>query len=327
MSSYLDDTAKELVGASEPTETVETQSEPVETVETPAETVETPADPVDNQPDPAPDPEPESETVSEPVETEKPAPKPKKDLSGLTKAEKAEFSFRRQLERQKAKHDAEVEELKNSWHKEFEELKNSLKPKEQPKLREDFSTDDDYINYLLDQKMAAKDADLSKKEQAAAAQKAIEDEAAAAQKEITDRFISNCTKTFSDENEYAAFAAKVNKAMANKLGEMLDEVPTVRDYLFQNPNGPLVLNEMLSKQDAFVRIMSRASNPIEATIEMHEMAKELRNAQKVETVDAEPAQPKQLMPNIGKPGKGNGSTAPDVFSNDQSLLDYIRGRK
>ena len=199
----------------------------------------------------------------------------------------------------------------------------SKKP-EEPKTRTDFESDDDYIKYL--NKKGLEEV-LAEQKEADAKAKAEQEEAERAQREVTETFSQNCQRAFNNEEQYAAFAKKVNKALANKFGEILDEAPAVRDYVFGHPDGPLVLDKMLSDRNAFVRVMSRGNNPIAATIEMYEMAKEI----KAERAGAQAEQPHvqehpQIMPSIGKPGKGSGNSAPDVFGSDDSLLKYIRGR-
>lgn len=332
MSSFLDETVKSMNDDTAPEVTVDETPKPEETVqptETPAEQVEPKAEPTE---EPQPEPEQTQDAPKEePVEPTE--PKPKKDLSGLTKEQKAEFAFKRQLEKQKSKYEQEISKMSEQFasiQQSIDELKNP-KPKEQPKTRTDFASDDEYISYLAGESvkgvMAERDADAKKRAEEEAAQKAMEEEEAKRQKEVTDRFTSNCAKAFTDEARYAEFAKRVNKGLSNGLGELLDNVPTVRDYLFENPNGPLVLDKMLTDRDSFVRIMSRASNPIEATIEMHEMAKELLSAPAPAPAPVpQPETPKPIMPTIGKPGKGSSSSAPDVFSSDDALLKYIRGR-
>lgn len=327
MSNFLDQVSEELAGNTETVEPVET---PVETPEETVEPVDKPSEEVseqDDKPEENVDPAPAQEQVDPEPQQDQPAPKPKKDLSGLTKEEKAEFAFKRQLEKQKQKYENEISKMMEQFasvRKDVDELKNP-KPKEEPKTRTDFESDDDYIKYL--NKKGLEEVLAEQKEADAKAQ-AEKEEAERAQREVTETFSRNCQQAFQgNEEQYAAFAKKVNKALANKFGEILDEVPAVRDYVFQHPDGPLVLDKMLTDRDAFVRIMSRGNNPIAATIEMYEMAKEIKAAPQVEEVTAEPVAPKPIMPSIGKPGKGNGNTATDVFGSDQSLLDFMRGRK
>lgn len=332
MSNFLDQVSNELSSGTETVETVETPvetpTETVEPVDKPSEEVSEKDDKPEEIVDPAPAPAPEQtepEPQPEPDQTE-PTEKHKKDLSGLSKEEKAAFAFKRQLEKQKQKYENEISKMMEQFaavRKDVDALKNP-KPKEEPKTRTDFDSDDDYIKYL--NKKGLEEVLAEQKEADAKAQ-AEREEAERAKREATETFSRNCQQAFHDnEEQYAAFAKKVNKALANKFGEILDEVPAVRDYVFTHPDGPLVLDKMLTDRDAFVRIMSRGNNPIAATIEMYEMAKEIKAAPKAEEVVAEPAAPRTIMPSIGKPGKGNSNTAPDVFGSDQALLDLIRGR-
>lgn len=327
MSSFLDDTMKEMA-EEQPNPVENTTTEETKVEEQPA--VEDPKPAVEDQPKPGEDEDKPGEDKPGQEDQPKPDedhPKPKKDLSNLSKEQKAEFAFRRQLEKQRSKYESEISKMAeqfSSIQKSIDELKTSKSSKEETKTRTDFDSDDEYISYLAEQKvkgiMAERDAESKKQSEADAAQKAMEEEEARHQQEVTQVFTQNCARAFTDEAEYAEFAKKVNKALSNGIGEVLDQVPTVRDYLFQNPNGPVVLNKMLSDRDSFVRVMKMASNPIEAAIELHEMAKELSAPRE------QPPENRNIMPNIGKPGKGASTSAPDVFASDESLLKYIRGR-
>lgn len=328
--SFADEVINEISSAEPAPESVQ-EPTPTETeqVDKPAETVaEEPAKETEPEVDKAETVEPKEE---EPTQTEEPAPaqpKPKKDLSGLSKEEKAEFAFKRQLEKQRNKYESEIAKMNEQFatiNKKLEEIKNP-QPKEQPKTRTDFDSDDEYISYLAGEQVKAqmekRDADEKAKAEQEEANKAMEAEEAKRQQELTERFTSNCQKTFGNEADYAEFAKKVNRGLANGLGELLDQVPNVRDYLFTNENGPRVLNRMLTNKEDFVRVMSLANNPIEATIELHEMAKETLSA----PADTAPQQPTtvSVMPNIGKPGKATSNSAPDVFGSDKSLIDFVR---
>lgn len=306
--------------------------------------VETPAEPAPEQTEPAPEPEKEPEQTEEsPKEEHKnfaderseftetrsefTEPKPKKDTSQFSKEEKAEFAFQRQLSKQKAKYEQGLEEIKQSFKKDIDELKQSIAPKPEKKTRADFDPttqgDDDYIRYLADEKvneiMSERDAEAAKK----AEQDKAEAEAREMQQQLARTFTDNAHKCF-DETQYKAFDDKVKLATNNGLAEVLDEAPNVRDFLFTSPDGPLVLNEMLSSKEAFLQIMSRASNPIESTIELHEMAKSIRSRESVANQSAPaPAQPKP-MPNIGKPGSTRGPAAPTMWDSDKALIDFVR---
>lgn len=313
----------------------ETQPEetPAETVE--PETEETPTEetvPEETHDEPAPA---EEEKLAEETPTEEEAPKkePKPDLSKLTKEQKAEHAFQRQLAKQKAKYESSLDDIKNTFQKQFDEFKQSIQPKPEPepiKTREDFPIgkggDDAYVKYLtklgVDEALAAHEAERAKKaeEEAEAAKKA--EELATQQREVADYFSNNAKQTFGDQ--YPEFEKRVQKGVANGLAELLDEAPAVRDFIFSSPEGPTVLNEMLASKESFVRIMSRAGNPMTAIIECHDLAKELASRAK----EPEQPAPTQKMPSLGKPGAGSApSTAPSMWKDDASLIDFVRKHK
>ena len=266
------------------------------------------------------------EEITEEQPKEQPAePKPKLDLSKLTKEQKAEHAFQKQLAKQKAKYESSIDEIKKQFQSQIEDVKKQLESKkvEEPvKKRDDFESDDEYIDYLtqrgVDKRMAQIDADNAKAKAEADERAKAEAEAAEQQKQLAEYFNNNAKQTFGDR--YAEFESRVQKGVANGLADVLDEAPAVRNYIFSNPNGPAVLNEMLQNKDSFVRVMRLAANPMDAVIECHELAREL--ASRV----AEAAQaPAPKMPSLGKPGAGGSTrTAPDMYHDDASLIDFVR---
>lgn len=338
--SYLDKVTEEITGnAGSQEQPVETKVEtPVETkeepkVETPTETKEEPQKETKVE---TPVETPKAETkVETPVETpketkeepQKETKKEKPDLSSLTKEQKAEHAFKRQLEKQKAKYESQIQQMHESFQKQFDEFKsefNKNKPKEEPKTRADFETDDEYIKYLVKTQNDAERAEAEEKKAKEEKEKREFDEQ---QRAVSESFQQNCRAAFEDEQTYAAFATKVNKGIQNGLGEILDQAPAIRDYVFGNPNGPLVLNEMLSNKESFIRVMSNAGNPMSAIIEMHDLAREIANRSKQPdpTPAPQPEQPKQ-MPHLGKPGTVSGGARTSVFDSDRDLIKFIRAR-
>ena len=311
--SYLEQVTEEIKGAAgnqeQPAETVSTVSESKETQETGS-----------------------PEVHDAPKGTEEPnEPKPPKpDLSTLSKEEKAQHAFQRQLAKQRSKYESQIQAMHESFQKQFDDFRNEFKksqPKEAPKTREDFESDDEYIKYLVKSQNDDYRAELDAKNAKEAEEKAAKDreqhEYMERQQAIAGTFNDNCRATFSDGESYGAFAAKVNKAISNGIGEILDNAPAIRDYIFGNPNGPAVLNEMLSSKESFVRVMRNAGSPMDAVIEMHEIAKEI-NGKK--NAPVEPAEPKTQMPKLGKPGAKSGGAKTGVFGSDRDIINFIRSR-
>ena len=311
--SYLEQVTEEIKGAAgsqeQPAETVSTAPESKETQET-NETVVNDA---------------QKGTV-EPNEQKPPKP----DLSTLSKEEKAQHAFQRQLAKQRSKYESQIQAMHDSFQKQFDDFRNEFKknqPKEAPKTREDFESDDEYIKYLVksqnDDYRAELDAKNAKEAEEKAAKDREQQEYMERQQAIAGTFNDNCRATFSDGEAYGAFAAKLKKGISNGLGEILDNAPAIRDYIFENPNGPAVLNEMLSSKESFVRVMRNAGSPMDAVIEMHEIAKEI-NGKK--NAPVEPEASKARMPKIGKPGAKSGGAKTGVFGSDRDIINFIRSR-
>ena len=302
------------------------ESHQIEAEDTNADNIANSDDAVKSKPQPNLSEDKPAEEEPKPAEDKTAEPQPKPDLSQLTKEQKAEHAFARQLAKQKEKHKAEMdaqrEELRKEFQQQMDEFKQSLKAEDKPKQREDFDTDDEFIDYLtqrgVDKRMAEIEAANAKAKAEADAKAKQEAEAAEQQRQVAEYFNTNAKRTFGDG--YAEFEKTVQKGIANGLADVLDEAPSVRDYIFSNPNGPAVLNEMLNSKESFIRVMRLASNPMDAVIECHELARELSSRK------AEPAPaPVPKMPNLGKPGAGGSTrTAPDVFSDDQELIAMVR---
>lgn len=276
---------------------------------------------------------PQEKPQEQPEQQEQPKPA-KPDLSTLTKEEKAQHAFQRQLAKQKEKYEASIQELTGNFQKQIDELKNSMK-KQEPKqvlTRDMFDTDDDFLRALADERvkaiMESRDEEARKQ---AEQQKQAEAEQAKVQQRLAEQaetFKTNCAACFTDENERNAFEAQVSKATANGLADVLDQAPAVREFVFTDPDGPRVLNAMLADKTAFMRVMGRAGNPMACVIEMHDMARELKQAPAVQQQQQQ-QQPKPVMPHIGKPGAGGaGPAAPSMWNDDEALINFCRqGRR
>lgn len=334
---------KEMAGASQE-QPQETQQQPQETVstETPTETppeqktapegpeTQSQDTPVETQQQEPPQEQPaetQQQQQEHPQENTKPA---KPDLSTLSKEEKAQHAFQRQLAKQKEKYEASIQELTGNFQKQIDELKTSMKKQEPKKVltRDMFDTDDEFIRALADERvkeiMEGRDEEARKKEDA---RKQAEAEQAKVQQQLAEQantFKSNCSACFTDENERGAFEAQLSKATANGLADVLDQAPAVREFIFTDPDGPRVLNAMLQDKAAFMRVMGRAGNPMACVIEMHDMARELK-APQVQQQQQQQEQPRSVMPHIGKPGAGGaGASTPSIWNSDEDLINFCR---
>lgn len=244
---------------------------------------------------------------------------------------RAEFSFKRKLDKMSKRHAEELAERDakyNDMLRQFEELKKSVTATDKPKTREQFANDDEYIDYITEQRVKkilaerdGKDAERRAKE-AEEQKKAKEQEAEIYEQQ--QRWLGHVDKCFGDDKERAQkFISKIQYANRNGLGEILDACPVASDYLMNNPNGPKVFEKMLDDKETFMRVFN-GSSPLDIYYELRNVEREL-NAQPPASQGA-PA-PKQVMPKIGKPGKQAGAgTKPDIFSDKDAMISFIRSR-
>lgn len=287
---------------------------------------------------PKPDDKPDAEDNAKP--DDKPDPKPddeqkpdaggKPDLSTISKEEKAEHAFKRQLGKQASKYEAIIADMNSKFEtvtKELAEIKKQ-KAEEPLKTRKDFPMDkggdDEYIRYLAERKVQAIMDERDHKAAEARAEQDRKDSearrAAEAREESTRLFSEHSRAAFDTPEKFGAFSAKVQLAIENGLGELLDQTSTLRDFVFRNPEGPIVLDRMLSDPNDFKKVYTQ-TDPTMMIIAAHELAQR-KDAPPAPAPAPEP--PK--VPHMGKPGARNvSSEAGSVFNNDRDLMAYVRG--
>lgn len=255
------------------------------------------------------------------AETEKKPPKTEvKDLSGISKEEKAAFAFRRQM----AKRESKFEEALKTRDAEIENLKKAIEEMKAPKekkSRKDFENDDGYIDYLASQRV---DAKWAEKEAQAAEEKAKADREAAEQQEYQARtqesinnFRTAVKETFTDEAQETAFKANVAKAYRSGFAELLDAVPPAKSFLLENgTTGVRVLDKILSDREAFGRVFKPNQDPVSMLIELHAIAHEV-NQPKAPAVQVTETAPKKTA--IGRPGQGQGGAPGELHGRDLIL--------
>ena len=315
-----------------PTETTTTPAAPEETT-TPAAAPEETA--------PAATPEetnPAAPEETTPSATEETTPTEKKKPSEFTPQERADHAFKRQLAKQKEKYEKELKERDDKFaemQKQLDELKKQTAPKTPKKKREEFKDDEDYLEYLADERATAKLKELmaerDQKDAETAKQRAEEEERTRAEEaqvaEQRQLFIQNAENAFSgDENRKKEFFSNVAYAHEHGLGEVLDRAPVAADFLMYNPKGPAVFEKMLNDRSTFDQIFTEynARNPMAMFMTLNGIADSLKSAPS--TTQTTPVTPKPAV-HIGKPGKQTaGVQAPDIFSDDDAMLAYLRNR-
>ena len=333
MGRRLDKILEDIAGEEETTKTATPPAEePKDKAPEPPE--ETPDDD-DNTPlaeEPKGADRPEDNPHPPANEDEPPAP-PKKEIPD-DPMKRAEFSFKRQLSKQKEKHEKELADRDAKlaeMQKKLEEFEKKLAPKEPTKTRKDFDNDDDYIDYITDQRVKAalreRDEANAKKD---AERQEQERKAAAEQAELREKqkaWLGNVKEAFGGDKERSdKFLEKVAYANGHGFGQVLDSCPVAADYLINDPMGPLVFEKILSDRATFEQVFDpRRSSPLAVYHELRAVEDSIRKA-----AEEQPAQTKGqpgVVPKIGRPGKQAGGVnlaGSDMFDDPKVLRKWLR---
>ena len=274
--------------------------------------------------------EPEETTKDENPKEEQ--PKPKKDLSKFTPEERAEYGFAKRLLRERKKAEASAVESLSGKIEALSKTVETLKGEKKPKTRADYPEGEEgdvaYINDLTEAKAKQMMDERDKQAAKDAEERAREAAENARVKEVRKTFSDNVRETFQTEESYNDFDRRLKVGMENGLDVVLDGAPMVKDFIFTKKDGPAVLNAMLSSKDTFVRIMSKAADPYDVSVEMFALAKELRE-QKAKPAEQthEPEKPAG-MPHVGKPGARQGGGGSQRLESDADVIAFLRaGRR
>lgn len=314
--------------------------------ETKPETVETPA-PAQEQhqePEPAPAPvedKPGTETPPEDHENEnteappEPEPKPSREIPD-DPLKRAEFSFKRQLEKKDRKHaeelaarDKENAELKAR----LAALEKKMDPENKPKTRADFPDDEDFMDYKVDAKFNAKMAEFKAEQEKQEAERAEQErqraEAEQRLREQQESWLTNVNQAFSgDTARSKTFLENVAYANQHGLGEVLDNCPVAADYLINDPYGPVVFEKLLTDQSTFNRVFDpRRPSPLAIYHELRAVEDEIRRAPAPSAEPAPAPAPAPAVPRMGRPGKQAGGmsvTNNDMWSDPKAIKRWLR---
>ena len=246
--------------------------------------------------------------------SEEPEPKkaPKLDKTQFSDLEKAEFSFKKQLGKQKQKYESILADQKKAFaslQERLEKLENPDKYKE--KFRENFQTDDEYIDYIVQQRMNKILDEQNEKAMKDREQEAREEEI----RETIDKNIDSC---FSTDEAKTDYYNTVKAAFDEGLQELMDKEKYVAEYIMRNPNGPRILYE-LAKDKEKVRQIYSQGDPMSRLFELKMIEREI-----LTKPTADKSNP-NLQKAIGKPGISKETTT-DIFSSKDDLKRFIRMR-
>ena len=243
-----------------------------------------------------------------------------------SKEEQMAYSFHKQLSKRQAKWDKEKKELLDR----LERLENPEKYR--TKTRADFGLDkggdDEYINYLVDQKVKT----LFESQLNAWKQEQEDLEARnAADEEYRQRAEENIKKLYPTPEAEKDFRDTVREAMDRGLGELLDQDESLSNYILMSPVGPSIMYKLASSKEAVAKLFEGARTPMDLQFRIRDLEREVNDEIKAKAVQTPPAatnteQPQQTAAPqkvVGRPGL-NKDVKKSVWDDDKSLLDQMR---
>lgn len=276
-------------------------------LEVPMETeVETTTE-VEKEPEVAAD-ETASSTVSEEnVNTDEKANQGHREY---TPEERASYSFRKQLNKQKAKYEGQYNNLQAQYNELLERLNRLENPdKYAPLNRGQFQDDDSYIDALVQQRFDNMWNQRLQEAQKQYQEQAQQDQEVQAYKSRQDENVKKLFKTPEAEKQYRE---AIGIALQNGLGDLIDSDKEIAQYIMRSDMGPKILYEMAMKPDIVSEMFSDNVTPMDRQFKIRELENNLRASM------VTPA------PVIGKPGIKSQASAGSIFDSDESILNYLR---
>lgn len=279
-----------------------------------------------------------SEQTSEKVSTEKPVEQvatPAVTPKTYTEDEYNQmvYSFKRQLGKQKDRYESQIANYDKRFN-DFDDKFNKILNPEKPLRREDFKSDEGFIEALIncgvDKRWAEKEKLMREEYEKYEAQQREEYEH---RKELDE----GINKWWPNADERKKFVETVQGAFDKGLSKLLEDEQNVLNYLHQTPNQSLILYELATNPNAVQEVFS-IKNPLMRLMAVRDIENRLvaeRNAPKPQAAPQQtqaleqPANTEQkpinnLSKPVGKPGT-QVDAEPDMFSNEDSLLNFIRG--
>lgn len=316
------------------------EKEPPKAEEPPQDTPPAEEPPAGEEPPQDTPPAEEPPPAGEPPKGEEP-PKKEKDIPE-DPMKRAEFSFKRQLSKQKEKHEKELaarDEKLAALEKKLAELeKRQTTVAEPKKTRDDFDNDEDYIDYLTDLRvraaLATRDEELAKKE---AERLEAEQKKAKEQEELLERqeeWYGHVQESFGgDKARSDKFLERVAYANKHGLGQILDSCPVASDYLLNDPMGPVVFEKLLNDRASFEQVFNpRRTSPMAIYYELRKVEAAITEAAAQPPAGGNPppqnpAGRPNVVPPMGRPGKqagGGALTNTDMFDDPKALRKWLR---
>jgi uncharacterized coiled-coil DUF342 family protein len=228
-----------------------------------------------------------------------------------TPEERASYSFRKQLNKQKQKYENQYGELQHQYNELLQRLDRLENPdKYAPLNRGQFQDDDSYIDALVQQRF---DSMWNTKLQEA--QKRYQEQAQQNQEVQTyrTRQDDNVKKLFKTPEAEQEYRNAIHNALQNGLGDRLDEYPEIAKYIMRSDMGPKIMYQFATHPDEFEKMFNDNVTEMDQQFMIRELESRLRNEVN-----------KPAVPVIGKPGMGTETKHGSIFDSDESILNYLR---
>lgn len=227
-----------------------------------------------------------------------------------TPEERASYSFRKQLNKQKAKYEGQYNNLQAQYNELLERLNRLENPdKYAPLNRGQFQDDDSYIDALVQQRFDNMWNQRLQEAQKRYQEQAQQDQEVQAYKSRQDGNVKKLFKTPEAEKQYRE---AIGIALQNGLGDLIDSDKEIAQYIMRSDMGPKILYEMAMKPDIVSEMFSDNVTPMDRQFKIRELENNLRASMVTQA------------PVIGKPGVKSQASAGSIFDSDDSILNYLR---
>lgn len=260
------------------------------------------------------------EKPNEVVENKGVPPKPQ-----YTDLEKAQYSFHKQFSKQKAKYEKQIAERDEQLKQFAERLEKLENPdKYRPKYRDDFKTDDEFINHLVEERF---NAQWQKTLQEYQKQEAERQQREETEKQYREHADENAKRLFTTEESLADYREKVNDAIEAGLGKLIESDMDLAHYIILSPMGPKIMYELATNDDSVAALFGDGVTPIMRQFKIREMESKLAAAPVAPAPAPTPA-PTAVQPIkpavVGQPGKTTGTAQRDIFHDKDAMREFLR---
>ena len=233
------------------------------------------------------------------------------DKNSLTHEQKMQYSFRRQLGKQKAKYEGQYTQLQAQYNELLERLDRLEHPEKfEPLNRNQFQDDDSYIDALVQQRFDNMWNSKLQEAQKVYAEQSRKNQELNTYRSRADENVKKLFKTPEAEQQYRE---TIRNALQEGLGKIVDSDPETAMYIMRSDLGPKILYEMARKPE----IVEDMFNESVTDMDRQFMIRDLENRLRSEIT-------KPAMPVIGKPGVQAEAKPGSIFDSDDSILNYLR---